>query len=179
MLEGAIGGAGVLKKFASALLMMCLLCPVAWGGDWNYLSQSLIAWQPYGKAVFEQARRKQQPLFVLVYSDQCHWCRKYELQSIETDGVQRRLQQDYLPVAVDVLKQPVLAQKLGAIVVPTTLLLTPDGKRIAKFHGFVDERDLSAILDENLRGWRKGDIKAKEFGNEATCCSLPDTDQKR
>ena len=172
------GRVAKVKRIAAALLGILLICP-AWGSGWNYLSQSLIAWQPYGQAVFAQAQRKQKPLFVLVYSDQCHWCRKYELQSIETDGVQRRLQQDYLPVAVDVLKQPALAKKLGAIVVPTTLLLTPDGKRIAKFHGVVDARDLSAILDENLRRWRAGDLKAKEFGNEATCCPLSDAEQKQ
>lgn len=159
-------------------LCLLLLSPLTHGAELDFLAQSLVDWQRYGKATFEQAGRKKQPLFVLVYSEQCHWCRKYDQESIEADLIQKRLQQDYLPVAVNFNKQPEVAKKLGVFVVPTTLLLTPDGKKLAKFHGFVGAKDLRDILDANLSRYRKGDFKTREFGNESTCCPLSEPEPK-
>ena len=107
---------------AQALLSFTLLSPAAWAGvnagEWHYISQSALKWQPYGRDAFKRAVKTKKPLFVLVYSDQCEWCRKYETESIETAPVLRRLRNDYLPVAVDALQQPALAKELGAFVVP-------------------------------------------------------------
>lgn len=161
-----------LKTLLGVIAIVPVCLAGADTGEWHYLSQSALQWQPYGKAAFKLAGKSKKPLFVLVYNDRCLWCRKYETESIETDPVLRRLRQDYVPVAVDALQQPALAKALGAVAVPTTVLLTPDRRKIVKFHGFVGERDLTDILDANLLRWRKGEIPAEEFGNESTCCPV-------
>lgn len=164
------------RSFVVALLLANLgVVPASWAGaeqGWNYMAASKIKWLTYGKKSFQQAKALKRPLFVLVYNDSCGWCRKFETETIETDPIRRRLSSDYLPVAVDAAKQPEMAKQLGAAVVPTTLLLTPDGRKIVKFHGFVAGRDLADVLDANLYRWRKGEIPAEEFGSEATCCPL-------
>jgi len=140
--------------------------------SWDYLSQSALKWHSFDAKTIALAQKNKKLLMVLVYKDDCVWCQKYETESIETAEVMKRLRTNYLPVAVDAGKQPLLAQKLGAFVVPTTLLLTPKTEKIVKFHGFVNERDLTDILDANLYRWRSGVVYAKEFGDVTTCCPL-------
>ena len=157
------------------LLVGVLPIPQSWADSDHgkfHLTQSSIKWLSYDKTSFSKARTLKRPLFVLVYSETCHWCRKYETETLEADSVKNRLSRDYLPIAVDAAKQAALAKELGAFVVPTTLLLAPDGHLIVRFRGFVDVRDLNDILDANLYRWRKGEIPAEDFGSEKTCCPI-------
>ena len=100
---------GWLTAICSALVAPVATAELA-VGDWSYRAQSAVQWQPYGADVFKRASKTKRPLFVLVYKDDCAWCRKYETESIETAAILKRLRQDYLPVAVDAAKQPFLAQ---------------------------------------------------------------------
>lgn len=145
---------------------------------WDYLSQSALKWHSLDAKTIALAQKNKKLLMVLVFKDDCAWCQKYETESIETEEVLKRLRTDYIPVAVDAGKQPLLAKKLGAFVVPTTLLLTPKTEKIVKFHGFVNERDLTDILDANLYRWRSGIMNAKEFGDTTTCCPLESAPSK-
>lgn len=158
-------------------LMVFMFPQAGWsaaGADahWDYMQVSALQWRAYDQSALRKARELKRPLFVLVYLDTCHWCRKYETETLETDGILKRLRTDYLPVAVNTANQPGLAKQLGAAMVPTTLLLTPDGRRMTKFQGFVDARDLADILDANLYRWRKGEITGEEFGDPKVCCPL-------
>lgn len=159
-----------------AVLVFLFLPQAGWsaGADahWDYVRASALKWSDYDQGVLRQSRELKRPLFVLIYLDTCHWCRKYETETLETSKILQRLRQDYLPVAVDHAKHPAVAQQLGATTVPTTLLLTPDGRRLARFRGFVDARDLADILDANLYRWRKGEIAGEEFGDPGVCCPL-------
>lgn len=141
-------------------------------GHWDYMQASALKWRAYDPATLRKAVELRRPLFVLVYLDTCHWCRKYETETLETDRILKRLRTDYLPVAVNSAVQPGLANKLGASMVPTTILLAPEGRVMAKFKGFVDARDLADILDANLYRWRKGEIGGEEFGEPEVCCPL-------
>ena len=100
---------------------------------WKYMAETSISWRAYGEAAFVEARKTNRPLFVLIFADWCEWCRKYEVEAIETAAIRKRSDRDYIPVAVDQVKQPGLARRLGAKLVPTTLLLTPDGKNCRIF----------------------------------------------
>jgi thioredoxin-related protein len=161
----------ILQGVVCSLLSLSL-AQAAQVQGWDYLSQSALKWRSLDAKTIALAQKNKKLLMVLVYKDDCAWCQKYETESIETDEVLKRLRTDYLPVAVDAGKQPLLAKKLGAFVVPTTLLLTPKTEKIVKFHGFVNERDLTDILDANLFRWRSGIMNAKEFGDTTTCCPL-------
>jgi len=167
----------ILQGIVGSLLSLSV-AQAAEAQGWDYLSQSALKWHSLDAKTIALAQKNKKLLMVLVYKDDCAWCQKYETESIETAEVLKRLRTDYLPVAVDAGKQPLLAKKLGAFVVPTTLLLTPKTEKIVKFHGFVTERDLTDILDANLYRWRSGVVYAKEFGDVTTCCPLESTPSK-
>lgn len=147
---------------------------------WHYMEQTRIAWRPYGEATFAEARRAGKPLFVLVFADWCEWCRKYEVETLETDAIRDRLGRDYIPVAVDYATQPALAKELGAKLVPTTLLLVPEGEKLLRFHGVQAAADLADTLDRTLALWKQGETPQPDYGDIDTCCPLEDgTGDKR
>lgn len=167
-----------LRNTCLALIATALWLPqIAWSATaekktWDYLQVSSIKWHTYDQAALNQARQLNRPIFVFVFLNTCHWCHKYETETLETAKITKRLKQDYFPIAIDSAKHPDLLKQLGVTVVPTTLLLTPERRKIVKFQGHVDARDLADILDANLFRWRKGEITGEEFGDPAVCCPL-------
>jgi len=142
--------------------------------NWNYMEQTQIDWLPYGQQAFDAATIHKRPLFVFIYADWCGWCQQFEQRTLETGPIRRRLKDDYVPVAIDYEKEKELAKKLGARLVPTTLLLSPQGKKLVRFYGLLKPEELSETLDQTRDMWRRGVLPNEEFGNEETCCPLPD-----
>jgi len=141
---------------------------------WNYRQHTKIAWRTYVATAFGEARDRNRPLFVLVYSDLCEWCRKYEVEALEQPAVRRLLEARFIPVAVDNDRQRSLGRRLGAKVVPTTLILAPDGRKLLRFYGVQSAADLSDTLEKTLTLWRRGELPRADFGDVETCCPVTD-----
>jgi len=109
-------------------------------------------------------------MFVLIFSDTCHWCRKYETEAIEQLAVRRLIEGRFIPVAVDLDREPAVGRELGAKLVPTTLILAPDGTKLLRFHGVQPATDLADTLEKTLALWRRGESPQPDFGDFETCC---------
>jgi len=140
---------------------------------WNYKENTKINWREYNEATFSEAKEKNKPLYIFVYSDECSWCRKFEIQTLEKETIQNILEREFIPVAINQINRPELAKKLGIKLVPGNILLTPDRRKILRFYGFVTEATLSNVLVKTLKSWRNGEILEEEFGDEKTCCPIP------
>ncbi len=140
---------------------------------WNYRQQTKINWREYNAAAFGEARKKNKPLYIFIYSDLCSWCRKFETETLEKSSIRKIIENEFIPVVVDQVAQPELARQLGITLVPANILLTPDNKRLLRFYGFLPEQALSDALGKTLASWRKGEIPEEEFGDEKTCCPVP------
>ncbi len=141
---------------------------------WDYLAVSRIPWRRFGDAALAEARRLNRPLFVLVFANWCHWCHKYETETLETDAIRALLSSRYVPVAVDYDRAPEAARRLGARLVPTSIVLAPDGRRLLRFYGVIGPRELAEVLNRTAERWARGEIPGEEFGDERTCCPLDD-----
>lgn len=138
---------------------------------WKYMANTRINWQAYGEQAFALAKKRGRPLFVLIYADWCEWCEKYEIETLETDIIRKEIQSKFIPVAVDIDAQPELAKQLGATLVPASLILTPDAKKLIRFYGVASAADLSETLGQVLTAWRQGRLPAADdFGDVSTCC---------
>lgn len=152
---------------------MLSLSTAGWAEKWNYRERTQIDWRGYGAGAFEEAGSSNRPVFVLVYADWCEWCKKYELETLERAPIRKRLGQEWVPVAVDYDESPALARRLGVKLVPTTLLLTPEAKKLQRFFGVIDAASLAENLDRVREMWRRGELPEADFGDERTCCPLP------
>jgi len=181
------GGTGTfkLKKYIILAIIPLLIfgahndLPAAGLADWKYMTHTTIRWRAYDEAAFAEARKTKRPLFVLIYSDTCHWCRKYETEALESPNVRTRLQRDFVPVAVYFDKEPELGRQLGAKLVPTSLILAPEGQKILRFYGVQGAVDLADTLDKTLVLWHRGELVQPDFGSEQTCCPLPGASELR
>lgn len=142
---------------------------------WNYRQHTKIKWREYNVAAFSEAKEKNKPLYIFVYSDECSWCQKFEIQTLEKGKIRKILEKEFIPIAINQVAQQELVKKLGIKLVPGNILLTPERKKILRFYGFVAEKALSDALTKTLNNWRKGEILEEEFGNEKTCCPVPET----
>lgn len=160
-------------KIIALYVLFTISTIVALSGEWRYLRHTQIRWYAYDEEAFAEARKTKRPLFVLIFSDACHWCRKYETQALEVPIVRSRLERDFIPVAVDYDEQPELGRRLGAKLVPTSIILAPGGQKILRFHGVQEAEDLADTLDKTLALWHRGELSQPDFGEAQTCCPLP------
>jgi len=142
---------------------------------WVYHLNTSIPWRNYNNATFNEAVSHNKPLYVFVYSDECSWCRKFEVETLERPQIRKLIEKEFLPVAINQLQQPDLAKRLGIRLVPGNVLITPDGKRLLRFYGFLKVDALTNALQNTLNKWRSGEITDDEFADESTCCLIPDT----
>jgi len=156
-------------------ILFILLTATVSAEIWSYSQHTKIKWREYNAATFLEAKEKNKPLYIFVYSDECSWCRKFETQTLEKETIRNILEKEFIPIAINQVAQPELAKKLGIKLVPGNILLTPERKKLLRFYGFVTETALSGALTKILNNWRKGEILEEEFGNEKTCCPVPET----
>lgn len=156
------------------LVAIFIIAPVlTQAGEWKYLENSKIQWKEYNKTTFSEAKQTGKPLYVLVYADWCHWCKKFETETIETESIRTLLQEQMIPVAVNNDAQPEIGKDLRARLVPTSIILSPDGVLILRFYGFLAAAELKESLEATLTQWRLGELPEETFGDEATCCPIP------
>jgi len=156
------------------LSILILLMPqVGLTVSWNYRQVSNINWKDYDASAFRLSAETNKPLHVFVYADWCEWCKKYETQTLETDSIRKLVSEEMIPVAVDYDKQPELANQLGIKIVPTNIVLSPDGQKLLRFHGYINKDELSTVLQRTLTAWKNGEPLIEEFGDESSCCPVP------
>jgi len=158
-------------------ILLVAICISAEANDatpnWDYMANTAIHWYGYGKPAFELAKKSGHPVFVLVYSNRCSWCERYEKEVLETPQFRHQLKQDFIPVAVSIEKQRPLAKQLKANLVPTTLVLAPDGTKLIRFHGMSSAKEISETLEQVLAAWRQGKLPmVDDFGTGESCCPI-------
>jgi uncharacterized protein YyaL (SSP411 family) len=65
-----------------------------------------VSWWPWGEEAFEEARRRNVPVFLSVGYSTCHWCHVMERESFEDEEIARVLNARYVPIKVDREERP-------------------------------------------------------------------------
>jgi uncharacterized protein YyaL (SSP411 family) len=120
-----------------------------------------VDWWEWEPAAFEDAARRDVPVFLSVGYSACHWCHVMAHQSFEDAEVARILNQGYVPVKVDREERPdVDAVYMAATQAltgqggwPMTVLMTPE--REPFFCGtYFPKEQLLQVLDAVSDAWR-------------------------
>ncbi len=104
-----------------------------------YLRQHMhnpVAWRPWGQAAFDEARRRDVPVFLSIGYATCHWCHVMAHECFEDAEVADLLNAAFVNVKVDREERPdidatymaVCQAMTGSGGWPLTILLTPDKK---------------------------------------------------
>ncbi|KAK9281598.1 hypothetical protein L1049_004501 [Liquidambar formosana] len=65
-----------------------------------------VDWYPWGEEAFEEARKRDVPIFLSIGYSTCHWCHVMEVESFEDEGVAKLLNDWFVSIKVDREERP-------------------------------------------------------------------------
>ncbi|XP_057963726.1 uncharacterized protein LOC131154915 [Malania oleifera] len=65
-----------------------------------------VDWYPWGEEAFEEARKRDMPIFLSIGYSTCHWCHVMEVESFEDEGVAKLLNDWFVSIKVDREERP-------------------------------------------------------------------------
>ena len=90
-----------------------------------------VDWQPDYATARAKALKEKKPMMVLLVSHTCRWCRKLENRTLEHPEVSHYVNTHFVPVLV-YREDNDRPDFIRSSMVPTTFLLTPEGKNLIK-----------------------------------------------
>ncbi|MFW5986667.1 MAG: thioredoxin domain-containing protein [Methanohalophilus sp.] len=99
-------------------------------------STNPVDWYPWSEEAFEQARKKNLPVFLSIGYSTCHWCHVMAEESFEDVHIANLLNSNFIPVKVDREERPdvdefymeVCQAMNGSGGWPLTIIMTPEKK---------------------------------------------------
>jgi len=96
-----------------------------------------VDWFPWGKAAFEEARRRDAPIFLSVGYSTCYWCHVMERESFEHEPTAELMNENFVNIKVDREQRPDVDDIYMTAVMmlrgqggwPMSVFLTPPGAR--------------------------------------------------
>lgn len=93
-----------------------------------------VDWYPWGEEAFNQAKRRDKPIFLSVGYSTCHWCHVMERESFENPRVATLMNEAFVSIKVDREERPdvddlymtVCQMMTGSSGWPLTIIMTPD-----------------------------------------------------
>src|SRR5947209_20570805 len=95
-----------------------------------------VDWRPWGKEAFDEAKKRNKPIFLSIGYSTCHWCHVMERESFENEAIAAILNENFVPIKVDREERPDVDRIYMTYVQATTggggwpmsVWLTPDLK---------------------------------------------------
>ena len=132
-------------------IMMWLAIPL-------WLVGADINWSSDFASAQARAKKEHKPMLVLITSEQCRWCRKFEATTLQESEIIDRLNANFTAVHVTRDKS-VYPQNLSAKMVPMNYFLDGEGKVLYQIPGYWGVEDYNSVLDDALRQYKKSEVK--------------------
>lgn len=113
-----------------------------------------IAWNDTYEQAQAKAKKEAKPLLVLITSEQCGWCRKFEATTLQNEEVISKLNSKFVAVHVTRDKS-IYPKNLSAKMVPMNYFLDANGKVIYSMPGYWPVEDYQSILDDAIQRYNK------------------------
>lgn len=148
---------------ASPLALVPLVTAAALALPQSAAAADPVAWRTDYNAARKEAADKGLPLFVVVGSDNCFYCRKLEGGPLQNAGIAAQLADNFVPLKLDATKEPALAKALKVQVYPTIVLAGPDGKIHAFVEGYLEADRLGETMKRAVTTATTTDYTARDF----------------
>lgn len=111
-------------------------------------AQQAIHWQPTLETAKRVASQRNRMVLVHVWADWCKSCAQMEREVFSRPDVAAALETDYVPVKLNADHFPAQAREYGVSIVPTDIILSPQGQLLEKIPGMVDASQYVARLQQ-------------------------------
>ncbi len=107
-----------------------------------------IRWRPDFAAARKEATATGKPMFLDFGTENCTWCRKLDASTLRDRAIVELLNEKFIPVKVDGEREERLTQSVGVQAFPTLVLVSAEGKIIARHEGFAEVSKLMSLLKQ-------------------------------
>ncbi len=104
-----------------------------------------IVWLTYDAAK-TKAESQTQKYFIYFFSRNCGYCRMLESKTFSNPDISAYINENYIPVQVDIDKERKIAARYGIRGVPDLRFLSKDGASIGRWIGFTEADHLLQLL---------------------------------
>lgn len=133
-----------------------------------------VPWRTDYNAARKEAAEKGLPLFLVVGTDNCFYCRKLEAGPFRDGSILEQLAHNFIPLKVDANKEPNLASALKVQVYPTMVLAAADGKIHAFIEGYLETDRLRDQLKRAITASTTTDWSARDFDQATKALAIGD-----
>jgi len=138
-----------MKKFLLLLFFISSL----WSSDIHWPSD-------YKEALF-QAKKEHKLVYILITSDACQWCRKFESTTLQNTQIKKRLFKNYVPIHLSRDRNQI-PKKFKTAPVPRHYFTNAEGKILYSSLGYRDEVMFNAFMDNAQERNSKNQKKDKK-----------------
>jgi len=110
------------------------------------VSQRGLAWHTTFATAQAEARRRGVPLLIHFHASWCGPCRRMERDVLDTRALAAKLETVVVAVKVDTDREPAVTSRYRVRLLPTDLLVTPEGKELVRTRGYRGLRDYLATM---------------------------------
>ncbi len=135
-----------------------------------------VEWRPWGEDAFAEAADRDVPLLCSLTATWCDPCREMDRETYAEPRLAAHVNDGFVPVRVDVDRQPRVRDRYNMGGFPSTVFLAPDGT-VLTGAGYLGPDGFRQILERvrdtwNERGAQAGSIPRQVQGNEPPAGTL-------
>jgi uncharacterized protein YyaL (SSP411 family) len=119
--------------------------------------QGQIEWREWTKHSFDEAREKNKLVLLDLTATWCHWCHVMDDTTYADPGVARMINENFIPVRVDIDKRPDISDRYNRGGFPTTAFLSDLGESVWGAT-FIPPSDMKRIMGSILEAKASGKI---------------------
>lgn len=117
------------------------------------LSANSIDWPHNYKEALTKAKKENKVLYVLLTSDNCRWCRKFEATTLQEEGVKQRLAKDFVVVHIS-RDRDFVPDYFETTPVPRHYFVNGDGEILYESLGHRGSECFNAFMDNALEDYK-------------------------
>ncbi len=113
---------------------------------------TLVDWHPWGEEAFSLADRTARPVLCSLTAPWCEWCETMDEETYSDPKIAANVGESFVPVRVDVDRQPRVRERYNMGGFPTTVFLTPAGE-VLSGATYMGREGMRQVLDSVRRSW--------------------------
>ncbi|WP_437228327.1 thioredoxin family protein [Planctomicrobium sp. SH661] len=99
-------------------------------------TQQGVQWHSDLKSAHKQAVAEGKPIMIVFGAEWCGYCKKLEKQTINTPEMSRFINENFVPVHLDLDKEKKIGEILEVESLPCTIVLSPNADLLGRINGY-------------------------------------------